>query len=100
MLVEEYDYANGTTMIQLGQNYTMPDWMKEKDFTAMVKYYPAESWNNIRAYISAPTVHELQAFGLSYHEDNPFLKVRVLARACVYSCSKTNSCLWQIFQTG
>ena len=86
MLVQEYDYANGTTMIQLGKNYTMPEWMKEKDFTAMVKYYPAESWNNIRAYISAPTVQELHAFGLHYNEDNPFLKVcaRVRVRVCVY----------------
>ena len=86
MLVQEYDYANGTTMIQLGENYTMPEWMKEKDFTAMVKYYPAESWNNIRAYISAPTVQELHAFGLNYNEDNPFLKVCacVRVRVCVY----------------
>ena len=49
MLVDDVAYSNGTYMVRF--NYTLPEWLREKDFNAMVKYYPSDSWNNVLAYI-------------------------------------------------
>ena len=49
MLLDDAVYSNGTWMVRF--NYSLPAWLREHDFEAMVKYYPIDSWNNVIAYI-------------------------------------------------
>jgi len=73
MLVNDYAYANGTYMVRL--NYTLPAWLKERNFVGMVKYYPAVSWNNVIATISAATLPEYESWNLTYSPWAPYFKI-------------------------
>lgn len=66
LFVIDYTYSNGTFFVAVAnEDVEVPGWMRTTDFKADVKYWPKESWNNIRASIRATTSKERDDLSLT-----------------------------------